>query len=81
MFRCGNSVLEYADRYTCLGIVLQEHLDYNVLVTASAVSQCASRALGLLIVKYKCTGGFTYDVFTKLYNSIVWPVIEYGCAI
>jgi len=79
VFRCDDSVLGYTDKYTYLGIVLQEHLDYNV--TSLAVSKCASRALGLLIAKYMSAGGFTYDVYTKLYNSLVWPVIEYGSAV
>mgnify|MGYP000016448854 CR=1 FL=1 len=37
--------------------------------------------IGLLIAKYMSAGGFTYDVYTKLYNSLVWPVIEYGGAV
>ena len=45
------------------------------------VAQSAGRALGLLIAKYKSMGGMPYDVFTKLYNSCVWPVITYGAAI
>ena len=67
------------DRYTYLGILLQDHLDFNI--TANVVAQSASRALGLLIAKCKTAGGFTYDVYTKLYDSLVWPVIEYGSAI
>jgi hypothetical protein len=46
-----------------------------------SVAQSASRALGLLIAKYKNMGGMPYDVFTKLYDSCVWPVIAYGAAI
>ena len=56
-----------------------EHLDFNV--TAKAVAQSASRALGLLIAKCKSVGGMPYDVYTKLYNTLVWPVINYGAAI
>ena len=37
--------------------------------------------IGLLIAKYMSAGGFTYDVYTKLYNSLVWPVIGYGRAV
>ena len=48
---------------------------------AKVVSQSAGRALGLLIAKYKSLGGMPYDVFTKLYDSLVWPVISYGAAI
>ncbi len=62
-----------------LGLTLSEHLDYNVMV--KVVAQSASRALGLLIAKYKSIGGMPYDFFTKLYDTIVHPVISYGAAI
>ena len=46
-----------------------------------SIAQSASRALGLLIAKYNSMGGMPYDVFTKWYDSCVWPVISYGAAI
>jgi len=67
------------DRYTYLGIVLTEHLDYNV--TAKFVSQATGRALGLLIAKFRSIGGMPYHVYSKLYDSLVWPVIAYGASI
>ena len=57
-----------------LGVVLSEHLDYDVI--DKFVAQIASRALGLLIAKCKRIGGVPYDVFTKLYETGVWPVIS-----
>ena len=78
-FRCGIYNLLIADKYTYLGITLNEYLDYSL--TAKAVAQSASRALGLLIAKFKCMGGMPYDVFTRLYDSLVWPVISYGASI
>ena len=50
-------------------------------MTAKLVAQIASRALGLLIAKCKSAGGMPYDVFTKLYDSMVCPVISYGAAV
>lgn len=79
IFKCGNEQLSVVDRYTYLGVVLQEHLDFNV--TAKMVAQSASRALGLLIAKCKISGGVPYNVFTKLYDTVVWPVIAYGASI
>ena len=73
------TVLTCVDRYTYLGLVLHEHLDFNI--TAKAVALKANCPLGLLIAKCKYIGGFTYDVFTKLYDALVWPVIVYGSAI
>ena len=78
-FKCGAQVLDPVDKYVYLGLAMNEFLDFNV--TAKIVSQSASRALGLLIAKFKALGGMLYDVFTKLYDSLVWPVIAYGAAI
>ena len=79
MFSCGDGIISVADRYTYLGVVLSEHLDYNIMV--KHVAQSASRALGLLIAKCKTIGGVPYNVFTKLYDSVVWPVISYSSSI
>ena len=78
-FICGNDSLAAVDKYTYLGIVINEFLDYSV--TAKAVAQSAGRALGLLIAKCKIVGGMPYDAYTKLYDSIVWPIISYGASI
>ena len=48
---------------------------------AKTVAQSASRALGLLIAKCEEAGGFAYSTYTKLYESLVWPIIDYGAAI
>ena len=62
-----------------LGLLLHENLDFNI--TARTVAQSASRALGLLIAKSKALGGMPYKVFTKLYDTMVWPVVAYGAAV
>lgn len=79
VFYCGQSVIEYANSYLYLGITLSEYLDYGI--TAKVVAQSAGRALGLLIAKFKSCGGLPYDVYTKLYNAYVVPVISYGAAV
>jgi hypothetical protein len=48
---------------------------------ASAVSQAAHRALGLLIAKDKTQGGMPFDCFSKLYDHLVQPIIDYGAGI
>ena len=78
-FRCGTQNLIITDRYTYLGITLNEFLDFSA--TAKAVVQSASRALGLLIAKFKSMDGMPYDVYTKLYDTMVWPVINYGVSV
>ena len=37
--------------------------------------------LGLLTAKLKSIGGMPYDVYTKLYDAMVWPVISYGASV
>ena len=76
-FTCGPGVINVVDKYTNLGITITEFLDYEVEI----VAQSASRALGLLIAKYKSIGGMPFNVFSKLYDNLVWPVISYGAAI
>ena len=79
LFKCGNDTLEMVDRYVYLGLLLTEHLDFEK--TVKYVAQSASRALGLLISKCKLAGGLPYNVYTKLFESIVSPVINYGACI
>jgi len=79
VFFCGDKQLEIVDKYTYLGIVLNEHSDYSI--TAKTVAQSANRAFGLLIAKCKIMDRLPYDAFTKLYDSVVWPIIDYGAPI
>jgi hypothetical protein len=78
-FTYGDKTIEMVTRYKYLGLVFNEHLNYQE--TAKMVSQAAHRALGVLIAKDKAYGGMPYNIFTKLYDSLVEPVISYGAAI
>ena len=79
VFRCGNEVIAYKDRYRYLGLWLTEHLEYDCM--AKEVAKAAHRALGLIIAKSKAYGGMPFDSFTLLYNACVLPVITYGAGI
>ena len=46
-FRCGNDVLETIDKYTYLGLLLSEHLDFDL--TAKHVAQSASLMIQMMI--------------------------------
>jgi len=78
-FKCGNVNMEIVRSYTYLGLLLTERLDYVRMGTVAANS--ASRALGLLISKYKVLGGMQYNTFTKLYDAMVWSILDYGAVI
>ncbi len=45
------------------------------------MAQAASQALGLIIAKDKAHGGMSFICYSKLYDSLVQPVISYGAAI
>ena len=79
IFNCDNIELSYASSYQYLGLLFTEYLDYGIM--AKKVVQSASTALGLLIAKCKQAGGFAYSTFTKLYDSLVWSVIDLGASI
>ena len=79
IFLLGVLQLGVVSKYQYLGLLLTEFLDYNEM--AKAVARAAGRALSLLIVKSKAYGGFHFDTYTKLYDSLVWSVIRYGAAI
>jgi hypothetical protein len=63
-FHIGDNTNEIVTKYNYLGLVITEFLDYNVM--AKAVVMSASRALGLLIAKYKLNGGFIFNTYTTL---------------
>ena len=69
IFMYGDANLSIVNKYTYLGIVITEHLDYNI--STQCVAQSASRAFGILIAKYKLAGGVLFNVFIKLYDTVV----------
>ena len=78
-FLFHNQSVEIVSSYKYLGFVLDELIDYDIIT--KFVANSASRALGLVISKFKTAGGLPYKVYTKLYDTIVWSTISYGSAI
>jgi hypothetical protein len=78
-FKFGKENIMIIDRYKYLGLWFEEHLDLSL--TVREVAKSASRALSGIIAKYNKIGGMSYSCFTKLYESIVQPVIMYGAPI
>ena len=78
-FTYRNSPIQIVSQYKYLGLIMTEFLDFSKM--AYNVAQSAGRALGLLIAKSKTYGGMPYDCFTKLFDSLVQPIIDYGAAI
>ena len=78
-FTCGNKNLEITNTYKYLGMWFLEHLDMKF--TVSELAKSASRALSALYTKFLNVGGMDYSVFSKLYESLVEPVLFYGAGI
>ena len=78
-FTCGENPVCYTDTYKYLGIWVNEHLNMSMTVTELAKS--ASRALSALYTKTLNAGGMTYEAYTKLYKSLVEPVLFYAAGV
>ena len=78
-FKISNEVLETVEKYKYLGIVLTELLDYNV--TIDHLVNSASRALGSVIGKTKSNQYLGYASYTKLFDSLVCPILDYGSGV
>ncbi len=78
LYRDG-PILETVNCYKYLGVYLDEYLTFtkatDILATAGG------RALGAMINKYKSLNDLGYDTYTKLYDSLVSPIIDYGSSI
>ena len=75
VFMCGNKAIDLCSQYKYLGLMLEEHINFEL--TAKHVSKSAHRALGLLIAKNKAQGGFLYEILKTLYDVMVNSIIEY----
>ena len=76
VYRFNNEIIEYVDGYRYLGVYLPFSLDMTE--TIEIMSKAGSRALGQLISKTKCNFELGYQSYTKLFNTSVVPVLDYG---
>ena len=75
----GSRGISNSFKLLCIGLWFHEHLDMKFAINELAKS--ASSALSALYTKFLHVGGMTYDVFCKLYQSLVEPVLFYGAGI
>ncbi len=79
-FTLGNiAELEVVENYKYLGTVLDEYLTFGK--ATEVLSAAANRALGGMINKFKSMREMSYRTYTKLYESLVCPVMDYGSAV
>ena len=74
-FTCSRQNIAYATSYKYLGMWLDEHLTFDKAVRE--LSKSASRALGALYGKFISAGGMAHSVYSKLYSTMVEPVLFY----
>ena len=79
VFTLGNSPLHTESSYRYLGMDINDTLDFNHSV--NVLSYSAGRALGAMTSKYYQADGLDYDTYTKMYESLVTPIMDYGCEI
>ena len=78
-FSIGETKVSMTNTYKYLGLWLEEHLNLKEMV--KALSASAGRALGKLCSKFHASGGMSHKMFTKLYESLVSPILAYGAGI
>ena len=66
----------YCTFYKYLGVNINEYLDFRF--TVEKHSEVAGRALGSIVTKIIKNGGFSYNVYSLLYNSCVTSVSDYS---
>ena len=70
--------LDVVTSYTYLGYLFHEYVDMSYGV--SILCEAAGRALGSLVAKH-ISIGLPFSVYTKLYDSLVVPVMDYSCEV
>ncbi len=71
--------IDIVDSYKYLGVYLDQYLTFKTPTTI--LGNAAGRALGSMINKYKNMGEMGYSTYTKLFESLVCPVMDYSAAI
>ena len=79
VFKYGATALEMISEYKYLGIILDEHLTF--VSCSKTLADSGGRALGAVISKFKQFKDVGYLTFTKLFESCVVPVLDYGSGI
>ena len=67
------------DRYTYLGVILEEHMIFCFCIDSRYTS--GSKSLSSIIGKYNVYGNFTYDMYSQLYDVCVIPTMLYGAEV
>ena len=78
-FKLGEITLDVVSFYKYLGCTINEYLESTYI--GNILSEGASRALGKLLSKFYKNKGLGYKTYTKLYETCVCPVMDYGSGV
>ena len=73
IFTFNEEEIQYASQYKYLGLLLNEHLDWNV--SLEGIINKENRALALLNHRMRVVGGFHFRTYTLLFNQLVLPIV------
>ena len=77
IFRYEDVPLEVVEKYKYLGVYFNEFLNFDE--SSNILAESSGRALGGIIAKFKNLKNVTYDIYTKLFQTGVTPIMDY-CA-
>ncbi|CAC5381708.1 unnamed protein product [Mytilus coruscus] len=66
-------------KYRYLGFHINEFMEHKY--TIREITKSASRALSAVYTKFLSCGGMSFDVYTKLYKTLIEPVLLHGAGL
>jgi hypothetical protein len=79
VFKVGEKTLEIDSTYKYLGTYFSDTLNFTD--HADRLGESGGRALGSIVSKLKKNSYMNYSAFTKLFESCVTPIIDYGAEV
>ena len=77
--KLGSDALNYVSQYKYLGVYFDEFLDFTY--HSRLIAESGSRALGAVIAKFKSSKCMGYESYSKLYETCVQSILNYGAEI
>ncbi|CAG2187121.1 unnamed protein product [Mytilus edulis] len=75
-FKCGDMPISFDNAYRYLGLHINEFMEHKY--TIREITKSASRALSVVYTNFLSCGGMSFDVYTKLYKTLIEPVLLHG---
>ena len=74
-FKYGDTCINIVSKYKYLWVIFDEHMNFDSCETT--LTESAGRALSSIISKFYTYKNIGYNVYTKLFDSYVWPILDY----